>query len=616
MRRPIAKRHAVDVVARAVAPGGYLLVSDVVHSPVVERALWARWLGRATGSLRDKKESLRSVTGGVGADRQHGLAYDHDVPRLLISRMQQSAVSRWLRQFMRNAIAPRRPATIVHVLGTADVHGTAHARTVELLARHLDPDRFRLVAWFLGEAGPLLDALQKVDVAVRRVPFTGGLKRGEIAGLRSAIRADHPDLFHLHTGGRILVGVLRMSCTAPVVFHIHGASTENNRPLRPPLSLVHASIAVSEDVAARVHPGAVVVRGAVEIPSFLCGEAGRHPVIGSMSRFEPIKGLGDLLEAFSLLAARFPDARLELAGSGTQEAPLRARCKSLGLEDRIEFLGWREDREVLLRRWAVVVQPSLDEGLGLTVLEGMAYGLPVVASAVGGITESVLHEETGYLVSPGDAPALARAVGLLLAEPDRARAFGRAGRTRAEVYFSAARMASETAAVYDRVLAGSRDRPRAMPAAELHFRAMWPTWIKRLAGPPVAFVLRAILRLSEVKAGIVLVYHRLDSQQGSSAAEFSPAIAEGVARRQLQHLRGCYEVVPLERFFRAVASRRRGQRFPVSISFDDDSREQVERAKPLLRSLGLPAAFSWAVRTRGVSASRGGKPPTGHFVPD
>ena len=106
----------------------------------------------------------------------------------------------------------------------------------------------------------------------------------------------------------------------------------------------------------------------------------------------------------------------------------------------------------LMQAADIYVQSSLVEGLGLGVVEAMASGLPVIASRVGGLPEVVLHGETGLLVPPSDAPALADALRLLTNANCRAE-MGSAGRVRAQTRFDTARMVGETQVVYQSVLA-------------------------------------------------------------------------------------------------------------------------------------------------------------------
>ena len=157
--------------------------------------------------------------------------------------------------------------------------------------------------------------------------------------------------------------------------------------------------------------------------------SGRDVVyVGRLQRTSRWKGVKTLLEA----VARVPDARLVLVGDGDDVPHLRARASSLGLDDRIVFRGSLHG-DALVRAYqdaAVVVLPSLteSESFGMTLVEAMACGRPVVGSAVGGIPFVVRDGVDGVLVPPGDASALAAALDRLLSSPEELERMGRAGR--------------------------------------------------------------------------------------------------------------------------------------------------------------------------------------------
>ena len=119
----------------------------------------------------------------------------------------------------------------------------------------------------------------------------------------------------------------------------------------------------------------------------------------------------------------------------------------------MRFLGQVAGAGAVLERATVVLVPSLGEGFGMVALEAMERGRAVVASAVGGLSEIVVAGETGLLVPPGDAAALAAAVVELARDPDRARTLGRAGRARAVEAFSQERCTAHTAELYSAALA-------------------------------------------------------------------------------------------------------------------------------------------------------------------
>ena len=158
------------------------------------------------------------------------------------------------------------------------------------------------------------------------------------------------------------------------------------------------------------------------------------------------KGLADLIGAARELADRFPDLHWVVAGAGPLRDDLVARARDAGLAERIHFPGWVEEPLRLLAAAQVCVAPSHAEGLGSTLLDAMALGIPVVATAVGGIPELV-PPAAGSLVPAGDPVALAREVALVLASPERARSMGDSGRSLA-ARFAVRGMAEATLSVY------------------------------------------------------------------------------------------------------------------------------------------------------------------------
>jgi glycosyltransferase involved in cell wall biosynthesis len=160
-----------------------------------------------------------------------------------------------------------------------------------------------------------------------------------------------------------------------------------------------------------------------------------------------------LLRAFRAVVDQRPDARLEIAGRGVLEPGLRDLTRQLGLEDSVSFLGHVTPVQQAVEGASAVVVPSLGEGFGMVALEAMERARPVIAASIGGLGDLVRDDETGLLVPPGDAEALAAAMLALAAEPERAVAMGRAGRARAIERFPEARCTERTEEVYRHWLA-------------------------------------------------------------------------------------------------------------------------------------------------------------------
>lgn len=133
-------------------------------------------------------------------------------------------------------------------------------------------------------------------------------------------------------------------------------------------------------------------------------------VILSIAALHPRKGLHYLLEAFALLAAKKQDIKLIIAGEGPQKKELEKFIKRLKLSGKVEIIGHQDNIPFLLKSSDLFVLPSIKEAFGLVLLESMAAGLAIVASAVGGIPEIIEHEKNGILVEPHDTQALQKAL--------------------------------------------------------------------------------------------------------------------------------------------------------------------------------------------------------------
>ena len=166
------------------------------------------------------------------------------------------------------------------------------------------------------------------------------------------------------------------------------------------------------------------------------------------------KGIFDLLEAFALLSRTNRAISLTLAGNGAVER-VREWARTRNLQDRIEVPGWveGEEKDRLLRAADVVVLPSYKEGLPVAVIEAMAYGLPVIAAAVGGIPEMVVENETGLLVKPRDVNGLVEAMRRLASDPQMRHRFGFAARKKAEDSYSLPSVCARLKEIYRKLVA-------------------------------------------------------------------------------------------------------------------------------------------------------------------
>lgn len=186
------------------------------------------------------------------------------------------------------------------------------------------------------------------------------------------------------------------------------------------------------------------------------------PVLGYVGRLAAEKGLEDLLSALPGVIARAPATRLLLIGDGPHRPRLEALAGTLGISQQVTFLGVRRDMADVYAAIDVLVLPSHDEGFPMTILEAMAAGRPVVATAVGQIPRMVVDHGTGRLVAPCAPEALAEALAALLEDPALAVQLGRQGQARVTLEFTAAIMAGKYLELYRQ--ARSRVAPRPVAA--------------------------------------------------------------------------------------------------------------------------------------------------------
>jgi glycosyltransferase involved in cell wall biosynthesis len=321
------------------------------------------------------------------------------------------------------------------------------------------------VAFVSPTDGPFLDRVRAAGLAAHLVPLGGALDLRSTLRLARALRSLRADLVHTH--GHFAVNVHgRLAgrlAGARVLAHMHIANVfraGRGRSVQVALDngtarLCFALVAVSEATAVALREQGYPAGRLVVIPNGVEGaepaapvELAPRPAILEVARLAEVKGQHVLLEAVAQLDAHLVLAGRDLEAGGAYERQLRARADELGIAGRVVFAGPRDDVPGLLAGADVFCLPSFEEGLPLTVLEAMAQARPVVATAVGGTPEAVVDGETGLLVPPGDAGALAEALRSLLEEPERARRLGEAGRDRVRERFSAEEASRRVLALY------------------------------------------------------------------------------------------------------------------------------------------------------------------------
>jgi glycosyltransferase involved in cell wall biosynthesis len=330
---------------------------------------------------------------------------------------------------------------------------------------------------------PFYDRLDGANVPVRRLPVGPGL--GEplhdarmLRPLVAHLRRRTPDVVHCHSAKAGVLGRLAARrAGVPAIFSPHSWAFDVDyggpRPLltlaieRGLGRLTAGVLCVSEHerrVALRhrivepdrlhvVHNGCAACDGSVEpMPELLRLRAG-GPLVAAVTGLRSQKSLEVLIEAAPRVWQRLPDARIAIVGNGPERERLRALASETGVaaDPRFAMLPFKAPAARALRAIDVYVLPSAYEGFPIAVLEAQACGVPQVVTDVGGTPEAVTSE-TGIIVPPRDAAALADAISELLSDPDRRSAMSGASRVRQAEHFTLERMVAGVAGVYRAVL--------------------------------------------------------------------------------------------------------------------------------------------------------------------
>lgn len=333
---------------------------------------------------------------------------------------------------------------------------------------------------------PLAAALAAADVAVHCLGRPKWSPR-QILDLVPLLRSLRPQLAHLHLMGAHTLGRFAavLAGLPAVVVHDHEASAEiytHPGPLLAARRLCEAAapphnshyIVVSHEAASYAHQvrrwpaeRTHVVPNGVDVEHLdacaLSQQAARHqlglpqhvPLAVSVGRLSPVKGFDILLTAL----AQLPGTQLAIAGDGPQRASLHAQATALGLNERVHLLGQLADVRPLLRAGDLYVQPSRREAFGLGAVEAAASGVPLVASAVGGLRELLRDGETGLLVPPEQPVALANALNILLSDPSLGQRMGAAASVEVRRRFSIETVVNQIECVYQQLLITSPTCP-------------------------------------------------------------------------------------------------------------------------------------------------------------
>ena len=320
------------------------------------------------------------------------------------------------------------------------------------------------------EEGPLAEELRGEGIRVKLVPAPGLRTNVFPTQLAAWLRQVAPDVVHIHSGVWLKAArAARMAGVRRVVFTEHGALDVepwySSLIKRQAARFTDAIIAVSEPLArvltethglpadkVRALPNGVDAElfspGPSRVPLSAWGIGQDSLIIGHVARLAPVKNQPLLLEAFARVVQQRPNARLVVVGDGPERELLERRIAELGLTATAHLIGEHRDVPGLLRSFTVFVLPSKAEGTSMSVLEAMAAGVPVIATAVGGTPALLDGGRCGQLIAANDVGALADAIVSLLDDHERRRTYAIAARQRVMQYYDEQAVADQYESLY------------------------------------------------------------------------------------------------------------------------------------------------------------------------
>lgn len=371
---------------------------------------------------------------------------------------------------------PRKEIKILHLITELSTGGAQKA--LACLLRHLDRGRFiPAVACLYNGDKIVAQQIRALGVPVTDLGMTAKWRCDALWRLYRLLRRERPTIlhtwmFHANLSGRVLGRLAGVPIVISSRRNINIGGPWRDLLNRCTAWLDDAVIAVCESAReaeikrASAAPDKVVtiyngvdagrfatvnLRAAAQVRHFF-GIAAEAPLLGAMGRLHPQKGFSDLLAALVQVREAIPSVRLLLVGDGGLRDSLETQAREMGLSGLVTFAGMRTDVPEILSALDVFVLPSLWEGMPNVLLEAMAAGLPVVATAVGGTPEVVVDGVTGLLVPPRDPAALAQAIATVLRDADVRRRMGEAGRERVERCFSLEEMVRRTEDLYEELI--------------------------------------------------------------------------------------------------------------------------------------------------------------------
>ncbi len=360
---------------------------------------------------------------------------------------------------------------VTHAVLTLDVGGLE--RIIVDLVREGQRLGQRVSVLCIERPGPLAAQVEALGARVLCIGKRPGLRFNAGSAIEAALKELHPDVLHTHQVGALFyAGPAARAVGVPLVVHTehinHFRKTQGywRRQRMSWLwwwatKYARRFFCVSQDIAGEMVERRIVPRGKLDvILNGINTEPFRElfdrnglrqsigiptaaPVIGTVGRLNEVKCQDLLLRAFARVRPEHPNAQLLLVGDGPLRSSLRELSIGLGVAEAVHFAGYQSRPERFLAMMDVFALTSRLEGLPLAVLEAWAAGLPVIASAVGGVPDLVEHDRTGLLFPSGEEDTLVELLKVFLRDPGRARRLGEAGRQEVLAKYDLQRMAGD-----------------------------------------------------------------------------------------------------------------------------------------------------------------------------
>ncbi|HBF34895.1 TPA: hypothetical protein DDW35_10080, partial [Candidatus Sumerlaeota bacterium] len=336
-----------------------------------------------------------------------------------------------------------RPANVIHVI-SALVTGGVQRAMLTILPR-IDRSRFRIQIYCTYKKGELALLFEEAGIPVHLVPMRSRLNPLDLWRMARRLKEHQADIVHTRMYASNVSGALaaRLAGVENVVGYLHSSheltSAGRIRAMRWTDGLRKGYFAVSRDVkddfvrstgidSSRIivnynatNPSPVVAdaESAAKLRAEL-GIAPNAPVIGNVGRLVPVKGLDVFVRAAGVVAKQRPDARFVVVGGGKELQNLKALAKENGVENQVVFAGQRQDMPRFYQMFDLFTLTSRTEGFSNVILEAIHYGLPIVATRVGGVPEAIVNGKTGLLAESESHEQVGQAIVTLLNDKEKA----------------------------------------------------------------------------------------------------------------------------------------------------------------------------------------------------